>query len=199
MAMTVAHPQLITQIVRYESDGVERKFLYYQTDQVIIEHTMPSATQYRFAAIPNTSAFIQRISFIVSESGSAFPHDPVYQIQVTQDHFLRIKKLVEAGQTTQALEELLVQGASNDSARAFVSAMERPLTNSTVAFMRSEDERIVDGREIVFLRSYTSAWVIYQKKPGDSNLLVETVSMMNLEEKVLDRFLSLVQPVEDVE
>lgn len=176
MATAVAHPQWVTQLVRTEQDGTRRIGLIYQSHNVIVEFSMPTSTQFRLAILPSTPATLQRLRFL-----AGLQNIDTAEIQFTypQDQFLQIKQLVEQGGAKLAQDKLVTDGIVENEATRFTKAIETPQNSGTITLLRIEDDQIRDGRDMVFLQSADSAWIIYQKEPGIPQLTISTINSEN--------------------
>ena len=173
MAGAVSDPQLVTQVVRDEPGVGQRQFMMYQAFQFIVEFTMPEENMFRMARIPSTPALWQRIHFLLS-IGDSITHQASFSVQ--QDAFFQSKTAMDENQDELALETLVNGGAPSDEADLLLTAMKDAQLSGTIALLRTENGRVLDGRDLLSLKGPDSSWIFHQKEAGSPQLMVATVN-----------------------
>lgn len=172
MASAVSEPQLFTQIMRDEPGVGQRHFMFYQAFEFIVEFTMPEENLFRLARIPSTPAMLQRIHFLLSIEDSNI-HQTSFIVD--QDAFFQSKAAMDENQGGLALKRLINGGATQDEAVLLVTAMKEAQLSGTITLLRTENGRVLDGRDLLSLRATDSSWIFYQKEAGSPQLIAATV------------------------
>ncbi len=172
MAAAISDPQLVTQVVREEPSSGQRRFMFYQAFEFIVEFTLPEENVFRLARIPSTPAMLQRIHFLLSiEDNNAHP----VSFTLPQDAFFQSKAAVDKNQDDLAMTTLINGGAAKDTAALLLTAMKETQVGGTITMLRTENGRILDGRDLLSLKTTEAAWLVYQQKAGVPQLTVTTV------------------------
>ena len=172
MASAVSDPQLFIQVVRDEPSVGQRRFMIYQAFEFIVEFTMPEENVFRLARISSTPAMLQRIHFLLSIEDSN-THQASFIIQ--QDAFFKSKTAMDENHDALALETLISGGATQDEAALLLTAMKEAQLSGTITLLRTENGRVLDGRDVLSLRSTNFSWIFYQKEAGSPQLVAVTV------------------------
>lgn len=188
MATAVAHPQWVTQLVRAEQDGTQRIGLIYQSYDVIVEFSMPTNSQFRLATLPSTPATLQRIQFL---TGLQNVDTDEMQFKYPQEQFFQIKQLVERSEADLAIDKLIDDGVSQNMATQLTTAIASPQNSGTITLLRVDNDQIRDGRDMAFLQSADSAWMIYQSESNVSEFIVSTITTENILVQLLESQSSL--------
>jgi hypothetical protein len=169
----------------------QQQFLHYRTDPVNVELTMPTADQYRLAALPDAIIALERIRQILPVS----IEDEAISIQQTieQEVFFQIKSWAENGNQSKAEALLQENGFSAESARQLIKTIRSPMLGGTIAFMEVVDQEIVDGRNLALVQDDEAAWIIQQVVPGETALSVETVTAAAYSATLLETLNSLLE------
>lgn len=184
MAAAVAYPQVLTFITRDLPGQGQQQFLHYRADPVNVELTMPTEEEYRLAALPDAVAALARIRQILPVTLD-YKGAKVRQ-SLEQELFFAVKSLAEAGQQDQAGATLQEAGFPAEAAAQFVQTLHSPTLGGTVAFMRVQDQKIVDGRNLAMVHDEQIAWLIYQATAGEASLIIETVTPVEYSTALLD-------------
>ena len=187
MAGVVAYPQIVTILLKDVPEVGQQQFTYYMSDQLIVEHTMPAAQQYRLATIPDLRAQMERMVAILPVQQQV--SRPGYDFTVPQDIFFRARERVLAGELGQADDALIAAGVGAESSQALLQAMAQPLFSGTVAYMAAEPPRVVDARNMAVLQGQDSAWAVFPVSAGQFQ--VWTVAGDTLLERLLDEWQEL--------
>jgi hypothetical protein len=176
IARVVAFPQIVTILLKDVPEVGRQQFTYYQADQFIVEHTMPAAQQYRFAALPDVKAQMERMTFILPVQQE--PDQPSYDIEVPQDSFFHVREQVLADALDAAGQELQAQGLAPEMAQVLLHAMMAPRFSGTVAYLAVKAPRVIDARNLAFLQGHDSAWVVLPAAAGWLRLRTITADEM---------------------
>jgi hypothetical protein len=191
IARVIAFPQLITLLLKDIPAVGQQKFVYYQADLLIVEHTMPEPGAYRFAVVPNTLAQLDRMVFVLPVGQAV--EEPDYDFVLDQEVFFQARELVLSGEMERAASKLAAQGVDSGTARALLQAMESPRFSGTVAYLRVETPDVLDAVNLAVLQGERSAWVMGQIEPGVTDLRLRTVEAGEFKEVLFEALLSLVQ------
>ena len=172
MASAISEPQLVTQVMREEPDVGQRQIMMYQAFQFIVEFTMPEEGMFRLARIPSTLAMLQRIHFLLSIGDR---NTQQLSFVIDQNAFFQSKSALDNDNDDLALDILKNGGVPSDEASALLTAMKDVQLSGMVTLLRTENGSVLDGRELISLKTNNSSWIFYQKKAGVKQLAVETV------------------------
>ena len=172
MAAAMSEPQLVVQVTREEPEVGQRLFMMYQAFQFIVEFTLPAEGQFRMARIPSTPAMLQRIHFLLDVGDN---DTQKVSFTVDQNAFFQSKAAIDEGKDELALSTLQNNGASAKEASLLVTVMKHLRLIGTITWLRTENGRVLDGRNLLILKTAGSCWALYQQKAGQSQLMVETV------------------------
>lgn len=184
MAAAIAYPQVMTFITRDLPGQGQQQFLHYRTDPVNVELTMPTEEKYRLAALPDAVAALARIRQILPVTEDY--QGPKIRQSLEQALFFAVKSQAEAGHQDQAAAMLQEAGFPAEAAARFVQTLYTPSLGGTVAFMRVQDQEIVDGRNLAMVKDEQIAWLIYQATAGESSLIIETVAPVEYSTALLE-------------
>lgn len=183
MARVFAYPQLVVLVLRNDPGVGGRRFSYYQAGQYIVEFTQPTADTFRFAAIPNTLAMLNRIAFVLP-LGQA-PSAVDYSIALDLETLLTIQQLVANGEAKKA-SDLLNESVDSEAKDLFFEAMTAPEFDGTIAYLRVEENRIIDGYNLAALQSTDSSWLMQPSDINGQTIEIGTCTEGEFERKLFD-------------
>ncbi|MCP4421406.1 MAG: hypothetical protein GY805_32750 [Chloroflexi bacterium] len=172
MAGAVSDPQLFTQVMCNEPGVGQRRFMFYQAYDFIVEFTLPEENMFRLARIPSMPAMLQRVHFLLSIKDSN-THQAAFIVQ--QDAFFQSNAAMGKNQEGLALEMLVNGGATQDEANLLLAAVKTTQLSGTITLLRTENGRVLDGRDLLSLKAIDSSWIFHQKEAGSPQLIAATV------------------------
>lgn len=190
MVGTVAHPTLALVVIRDIPAG-RQEFLYYRSEQAIVEFTLPAEGQYRLATLPNIEMTVARIQFLLAED--APERDPAHSFTIDQDAFFAVREQMLAGDRATAEAILTSHDVAAATRRTLLDAMSEPLLSGTVAILRCEEDVVVDARNLAVLIGPQVAWAFQQTEAGVPQMRAETIDEASLSSILLDLLASLVE------
>lgn len=172
IARIVAFPQIVTMLLKDVPERGLQKFVYYQASQFIVEHTMPADQQYRFATLPNVTAQMERMAFVLPASQKT--DQPSFDFEMPQECFFRVRELILTDSFANADLYLKTLDLPPHAMDTLLSAMADPLFSGTIAFLAVEPPQIMDTRNLMVLQGQDSAWTILAQ--GSGALRLRTVA-----------------------
>lgn len=161
MAAIIAAPQQVVMTTE-EGPAGRRLFLYYLCDGQIVELTLPNEQQVRLALLAGQSALLDRVSHILPVP----PADASsYHVVLAKDSFLRVKSLALTGQKETAVALLGQHQLNSEVAGLLLDALTTPQGGGTLAAMRCQGKRVVDGHNLALIRGRRAAWLVSEPEP----------------------------------
>lgn len=172
MAVLIAHPEVAVVTTREVPDKGQQLFLHYLAGDVVMEQTLPSENEFRWALVVNRPALAERVLGILSVPEGA-PAASV-KAKIGQDEFVAIKEMVDAGDTAAAKSALSDVGITGNTAEVMVNTMAAPEFAGTVAVLRCQSDEIVDARNLMVIKGKQVSLLLKQVVPGEPTLEVAT-------------------------
>lgn len=176
LAQVVSRPLGVVVAIKDVPEVGSQKFVYYQHGPHVFEHTMPERQQYRFAAIPNLLALVQRINFLLGVDG---PNDSSTDpFSLDQSEFFAIRELANNGNVAEVLYRLEKLCPDSQTASSLCDSMTSPAASSTVALLKIGDTpEVHDGLNVATLQGRVSAWLFTTDQSGKvPRIVVEQTS-----------------------
>lgn len=170
MAVLMANPEVAVITTRDNPGLGQQLFLHYAAGDVIVEQTLPTADQHRWALVPSQTALTERIVGILPVQTETSRTSLTLKIE--QEEFLKAKQLIESGNTQGALEILKTRGLIGELANQLVAAIAQPTFGGTVAVLQCRQGEIKDARNLAVVQGAQVAILIKQVTPGESMLEV---------------------------
>jgi hypothetical protein len=185
----VVQPQ-IALITTRDTPGIgSQLFLHYQHGPYVVEQTLPEPGQHRLATIPSILALFDRVLdiFPIAEQE---PADSI-SFSLPQDVFLQVKELAEQSQNTQASQIVARHGVNAESASILLDTLARPKFGGTVALLRCEDQKIIDGRNPAIVQGEQAALVIVPVATDPPKMNINQIHAAALKEQFASWFQEL--------
>jgi hypothetical protein len=156
LAGVIAFPSTASIIVR-DTPGLGRQtFIHCAKGPNVIEHTRPDEESHRFAMLPGQDGLFARWRELlpVANGGSQATFD------LSVDAFMTMKEAAERGDIEQATGVLSAAGVSATDAAQLIQAIREPDFSASLALVKCQEQRVIDGRNPLVLTSVSSAWMI---------------------------------------
>lgn len=172
MAVLIAHPEAAVITTREIPEKGQQLFLHYLAGDVIMEQTLPSENEFRWALVPNRPALAERVLGIlpVRETEPATS----IKVKIGQDEFVAIKEMIEAGNSDQARSALNDVGVTGTAADVIIETVADPEFAGTVVVLRCQSDEITDARNLLVVQGKKHALLLKQVVPGEPTLEVST-------------------------
>lgn len=158
MAVLVAHPEVAVITTRLTPDVGQQLFLHYLAGDVVLEQTLPSETEHRWALVPDRPALAERLLGILPVQATA-PTTPV-KATISQEALAAVQQSFEAGNGDEARTKLSEQGVAGAAAETVLEALTTPEFAGQVAVLRCEGNEIVAGRNVMVIQGAKSALLL---------------------------------------
>jgi hypothetical protein len=172
MAVLVANPEVAVITTRDNPGLGQQLFLHYAAGDVIVEQTLPSAEQHRWALVPGQAALAERVVGILPVQAEAGPSS--FSFRIEQDDFLKAKQFIETGQRAEGLKIFQSQGLTSDQADQLAAIIAKPTFGGSVAVLQCRHGEIVDARNLAVAQGEQAAIFMKQAQPGETLLEVTT-------------------------
>ena len=191
IAGIIARPEVVSIATRTELDGT-RRFTWYQNGYGTVEFTQPTPDQYRFAIIPNATALVSRIQFLLpspEETGAE-----INQFMLPKAAFFELNNLVQQSEGEKAFETLTDAGAPVEVAERLLSNMQQPVYSGNLTIMRMNGPEIIDGKDIAILCGQDNAWTVTPMDNDPEMFDCRTFTSHSFGLIVFDAFMHLTKP-----
>jgi hypothetical protein len=159
MALLVAAPEIAVMTLR-DNPGLGRQmFLHYLAGEVVMEQTLPTPEQHRWALVPGRAGLVERVLDILPVADELAAGQTLCRL--TGPDLVAIKSLVEQGQTTEARKKLRDLSATGKLSEQFIAAIAAPDFGGQVAVLKCEQGETVDGRNLAVVQGGGAAFLIH--------------------------------------
>ena len=175
MALLVANPEIAVMTTRDNPGLGQQLFLHYVADEVVVEQTLPTDHEHRWALVPGRVALVERILGILPVKEEAARLQPV--CRMLPEEFLTAKRLIEIHEADQARAVLRQQGAADDAIDRLAAAIASPEFGGQVAVLRCERGEVVDGRNLAVVQGGGTAFLIKPVTVDEATLEISECSL----------------------
>ena len=175
MALLVANPEIAVITTRDNPGLGQQRFLHYVADEVVVEQTLPTDHEHRWALVPGRVALVERILGILPVKEAAGRVQSV--CHMLPEEFLEAKRSIETRATDLARAALRQHGAADAAIDRLAAAIARPEFGGQVAVLRCERGEVVDGRNLAVVQGGGAAFLIRPAAVADAVLDISECSL----------------------
>lgn len=172
----VAFPDVAVMIVRNIEGAGPQLFLEYVSANLVVEQTFPKEGVHRLALLGELDILTHRIGEIVPLPATLPTSEHQMRLQLAQDTFFTVDRLIERQQPDEARALLRKESFAVAAIEKFLDSLEHPVFRGNIAMLRCHDGEVVDARNAAIVQDQRVAWFITQQTPGEPQLTISTIT-----------------------
>jgi len=162
MVGALAFRSIAVVLVRGSRGEGQQMFVFNLYQDTMIEHTQPQEGVHRLALIPTLADMYLRMEDLVPLHPVTMEDRPKFIIP--QAEFEDIQRKVQEDEDVEAAGALATAGLDEELTPSLVQALQNPMVALSLAFLKCEEDRVVDARSLAVFANEQSSWGIWSRQ-----------------------------------
>lgn len=164
----------------------QQLFVFNRYQNMLVEHTLPRASQHRLATVGTLDDLFARLESLV-------PLQPVLredrpEFTITPVRFEQARQQIQTGQVSEAISTLVAAGLDENLAPLLVQSLQKPLFTLSLACVKCERDMAVAVSSVAVFADEKSSWGIWPDMAEENNhdLLVFPTGINDIKSAFID-------------
>ena len=162
MVGALAFRSIAVVLVRGSRGEGQQMFVFNLYQDTMIEHTQPQEGVHRLALIPTLADMYLRMEDLVPLHPVTMEDRPKFIIP--QAEFEDIQRKVQEDEDVEAAGALATAGLDEELTPVLVQVLQNPMVALSLAFLKCEEDRVVDARSLAVFANEQSSWGIWSRQ-----------------------------------